>query len=67
MNAPVPPAADGQIDSLKAPSQFPGGFGAGFSGQPESSVDQPDITQDTLQSGENQTASSSLKKVKLAF
>ncbi|XP_075877926.1 caprin-1a isoform X2 [Nelusetta ayraudi] len=50
MNAPVPPTADGQIDSLKQPSQFPGGYGSGFSGQAESSVDQPDITQDTLQS-----------------
>lgn len=64
MNAPVPPTADGQIDSLKQPSQFPGGYGSGFSGQAETSVDQPDITQDTLQSGESRAASSCLKCVK---
>lgn len=52
MSAPVPPATDGQVDSLKQPSQFPGGYGQGFSSQSESTVDQPDIPQDTLQSGE---------------
>lgn len=51
MNAPVPPATDGQVDSLKQPGQFPGGYGQGFSSQSESTVDQPDIPQDTLQSG----------------
>lgn len=52
MNAPVPPATDGQADPLKQPSQFPGGYGQGFSNQSESTVDQPDIAQETLQSGE---------------
>ncbi|XP_070833548.1 caprin-1a isoform X2 [Chaetodon trifascialis] len=50
MNAPVPPATDGQADPLKQPSQFPGGYGQGFSSQPESVVDQADIPQETLQS-----------------
>ncbi|XP_041791696.1 caprin-1a isoform X2 [Chelmon rostratus] len=50
MNAPVPPATDGQADPLKQPSQFPGGYGQGFSSQSESVVDQPDIPQETLQS-----------------
>ncbi|XP_034433696.1 caprin-1a isoform X2 [Hippoglossus hippoglossus] len=50
MNAPVPPATEGQADPLKQPSQFPGGYGQGFSSQPESTVNQPDIPQDTLQS-----------------
>lgn len=53
MNAPVPPATDGQVDSLKQPSQFPGGYGQGFSSQSESTVNQPDIPQETLQSGED--------------
>lgn len=59
MNAPVPPAADGQIDSLKQASQFPSGYGSGFSSQAESSVEQPDISQDTLQPGESRAASNS--------
>nr|XP_046244412.1 caprin-1a isoform X2 [Scatophagus argus] len=50
MNAPVPPSTDGQGDPLKQPSQFPGGYGQGFSSQSESTVDQPDIPQETLQS-----------------
>lgn len=50
LNAPVPPATDGQADPLKQPSQFPGGYGQGFSSQSESTVDQPDIPQETLQS-----------------
>ncbi|XP_056269334.1 caprin-1a isoform X1 [Pseudoliparis swirei] len=50
LNAPVPPATDGQADPLKQPSQFPGGYGQGFSSQSESTGDQPDIPQDTLQS-----------------
>lgn len=66
MNAPVPPSTDGQVDSLKQPSQFPGGYGPGFSSQPESSVDQPDITQDPLQSGEARAFSGFLKYIKLA-
>uniref|UniRef100_A0A671UEF1 Cell cycle associated protein 1a n=1 Tax=Sparus aurata TaxID=8175 RepID=A0A671UEF1_SPAAU len=52
MNAPVPPVTDGQADPLKQPSQFPGGYGPGFSSQSESTVDQPEIPQETLQSGE---------------
>ncbi|XP_019954327.1 caprin-1a isoform X1 [Paralichthys olivaceus] len=50
MNAPVPPATEGQADPLKQPSQFPGGYGQAFSSQSESTVNQPDIPQDTLQS-----------------
>ncbi|XP_069030278.1 caprin-1a isoform X3 [Embiotoca jacksoni] len=51
MNAPVPPSTDGQADPLKQPSQFPGGYGQGFSSQPENPlVDQPDIPQERLQS-----------------
>ncbi|XP_075965976.1 caprin-1a isoform X3 [Anarhichas minor] len=50
LNAPVPPATDGQADPLKQPSQFPGGYGQGFSSQSESATDQPDIPQETLQS-----------------
>ncbi|XP_077941307.1 caprin-1a isoform X1 [Gasterosteus aculeatus] len=50
LNAPVPPATDGQADPLKQPGQFPGGYGQGFSSQSESTVDQPDIPQETLQS-----------------
>ncbi|CAJ1049708.1 caprin-1a isoform X1 [Xyrichtys novacula] len=50
MNAPVPPSTDGPADPLKQPSQFPGGYGPGFSSQSESVVDQPDIPQETLQS-----------------
>lgn len=66
MNAPVPPSTDGQVDSLKQPSQFPGGYGPGFSSQPESSVDQPDITQDPLQSGDPRAFPGCLKYIKLA-
>ncbi len=62
MNAPVPPATDGQADPMKPPSQFPGGFGQGFSSQPESTVDQPDIPQETLQSGEGRALSGGLSK-----
>ncbi|XP_053171980.1 caprin-1a isoform X2 [Scomber japonicus] len=50
LNAPVPPATDGQADPLKQPSQFPGGYGQGFTSQSENTVDQPDIPQETLQS-----------------
>lgn len=50
--APVPPASDGPVDSLKQPSQFPGGYGQGFGSQAERTVDQADIPQETLQSGE---------------
>ncbi|XP_035855461.1 caprin-1a isoform X3 [Sander lucioperca] len=49
LNAPVPPATDGQADPLKQLSQFPGGYGPGFSSQSECTVDQPDIPQETLQ------------------
>uniref|UniRef100_H2V528 Cell cycle associated protein 1a n=1 Tax=Takifugu rubripes TaxID=31033 RepID=H2V528_TAKRU len=48
--APVPPASDGPVDSLKQPSQFPGGYGQGFGSQAERTVDQADIPQETLQS-----------------
>lgn len=51
MNAPVPPATDGQADALKH-SQFASGYGQGYTSQSESPVDQPDIPQETLQSGE---------------
>ncbi|XP_008279577.1 caprin-1-like isoform X1 [Stegastes partitus] len=50
LNAPVPPATDGQADPLKQPSQFPGGYGQGFSSQAENTVEQPDIPQERLQS-----------------
>lgn len=53
MNAPVPSASDGQadqVDPLKQPSQFPGGYGASFSSQSDGSVEQPDIPQEALQS-----------------
>lgn len=63
MNAPVPPATDGQVDSLKQPSQFPGGYGQGFSSQSESTVDQPDIPQETLQSGEGRALAHTLNKL----
>lgn len=56
MNAPIPPAPDGPIDSLKQPSQFPGGYGQGFSCQSEQTVDQADIPQEALQSGEGNIA-----------
>lgn len=52
MNVPVPPASDGPVDSLKQPSQFSGGYGQGFGSQTERTVDQADIAQETLQSGE---------------
>uniref|UniRef100_A0A665WHF6 Cell cycle associated protein 1a n=1 Tax=Echeneis naucrates TaxID=173247 RepID=A0A665WHF6_ECHNA len=55
LNAPVPPATESQTDPLKQPSQFPGGYGQGFGNQSESTVDQPDIPQETLQSGEAYT------------
>lgn len=55
MNAPVPPVTDGQSDPLKQPSQFPGGYGPGFNSQSESTVDQPEIPQEPLQSGEGTT------------
>ncbi|XP_028257224.1 caprin-1a isoform X2 [Parambassis ranga] len=50
MNAPVPPTTDSQADPLKQPNQYPGGYGQGFSSQSESTVDQPDIPQERLQS-----------------
>ncbi|XP_032370779.1 caprin-1a isoform X3 [Etheostoma spectabile] len=49
LNAPVPPSTDGQADPLKQLSQFPSGYGQGFSSQSECTVDQPDIPQETLQ------------------
>ncbi|KAG7453827.1 hypothetical protein JOB18_018752 [Solea senegalensis] len=50
LSAPVPSATEGQADPLKQSSQFPGGYGQGFSSQSESTVDQADIPQETLQS-----------------
>lgn len=52
MNAPVPPPTDGQPDSLKQSSQFPGGYSQGFNSQSENSVEQPEIPQERLPSGE---------------
>lgn len=52
LNAPVPPT--NEADSLKQ-NQFPGGYGQGFSSQAEHSLEEPDIQQDTLQSGERGT------------
>lgn len=52
LNAPIPPATEGQAEPLKQPAQFPGGYGQGFNVQSESAVVQPDIPQETLQSGE---------------
>lgn len=54
--APVPPASDGPVDSLKQPGQFPGGYGQAFGSQAERTVDQADIPQETLQSGEGSNA-----------
>ncbi|XP_058486305.1 caprin-1a isoform X2 [Solea solea] len=50
LSAPVPSATEGQADPLKQSSQFPGGYGQGFSSQSESTVEQADIPQETLQS-----------------
>ncbi|XP_033966666.1 caprin-1a isoform X2 [Pseudochaenichthys georgianus] len=50
LNAPIPPATEGQAEPLKQPAQFPGGYGQGFNVQSESAVVQPDIPQETLQS-----------------
>lgn len=52
MNAPVPPPTDGQADALKQSSQFPGGYGQGFTSQSENTVEQPEMPQERLQSGE---------------
>ncbi|XP_021165251.2 caprin-1a isoform X6 [Fundulus heteroclitus] len=51
MNAPVPPPTDGQTDALKQSGQFPGGYGPGFTSQSESTVEQPEMPQERLQSG----------------
>ncbi|XP_024150549.1 caprin-1a isoform X3 [Oryzias melastigma] len=50
MNAPVPPASDGQGDQLKQSSQFAGGYRAGFHSQTESASEQPDLPKERLQS-----------------
>ncbi|XP_017159607.1 caprin-1a isoform X3 [Poecilia reticulata] len=50
INAPVPPSTDGQADSLKQSSQFPGGYGQGFTSQSENTVEQPEMPQERLQS-----------------
>lgn len=67
LNAPVPPATDGQADPLKQPSQFPGGYGPGFSSQSESAVEQPDIPQETLQSGEVRTLAGCISLYQAAY
>lgn len=56
MNAPIPPAPEGPIDSLKQPNQFPGGYGQSFSGQSERTGDQAELPQEPLQSGEGKIA-----------
>lgn len=53
MNAPVPPATDVQADALKQSGQFPGGYGQGFNSQSENTVEQPEMPQERLQSGES--------------
>ncbi|XP_008308288.1 caprin-1-like isoform X1 [Cynoglossus semilaevis] len=50
LNAPVPPSSEGQADPLKQPTQYPGGYGQGFTSQSDSTVDLPEIPQETLQS-----------------
>lgn len=50
MSTPVPPARESPVESLKQASQFPGGYTPGFSSQQENKVDQPEISQQTLQS-----------------
>ncbi|KAM4743646.1 caprin-1a isoform 4-T4 [Anableps anableps] len=50
MNAPVPPPTDGPADALKQSSQFPGGYGQGFTSQSENTVEQPEMPQERLQS-----------------
>ncbi|RVE74462.1 hypothetical protein OJAV_G00022490 [Oryzias javanicus] len=50
LNAPVPPASEGQGDQLKQSSQFAGGYRAGFHSQTESASEQPDLPKERLQS-----------------
>ncbi|XP_034047217.1 caprin-1a isoform X5 [Thalassophryne amazonica] len=50
MNVPVQSVSDGHAEPLKQPSQFSSGFGQSFISQTENAVDQPDISQETLQS-----------------
>lgn len=50
MSTPAPPARESPVETLKQPSQFPGGYTQGFSSQQENKVDQPEISQQTLQS-----------------
>lgn len=50
MSTPVPPARESPVEALKQASQFSGGYTQGFSSQQENKVDQPDISQQTLQS-----------------
>ncbi|XP_061743571.1 caprin-1-like isoform X3 [Nerophis ophidion] len=49
MNTSTPPST-GHADPLKQPGQFSGGYGQGFSGQSDNTVDQPEAPQETLQS-----------------
>lgn len=50
MSTPVPPARESPVEALKQASQFPGGYTQGFSNQQESKVEQPEISQQTIQS-----------------
>uniref|UniRef100_A0A8C6SD25 Cell cycle associated protein 1a n=1 Tax=Neogobius melanostomus TaxID=47308 RepID=A0A8C6SD25_9GOBI len=50
MTTPVPPARESPVEALKQSSQFPGGYTQAFSNQQENKVDQPEISQQTLQS-----------------
>ncbi|KAG7247419.1 hypothetical protein CRUP_005150, partial [Coryphaenoides rupestris] len=51
MNAPVPSAGEGQPEPLKQPAQFPSGYAQGFSSPAELTVEQADMPQEALQSG----------------
>lgn len=50
LTTPVPPARESPVEALKQASQFPGGYTQGYSSQQENKVDQPEISQQTLQS-----------------
>lgn len=50
MSTPVPPARESPVEALKQASQFPGGYTQGFSNQQENKVEQPEISQQTIQS-----------------
>lgn len=50
LSTQVPPARESPVEALKQVSQFPGGYTQGFSSQQENKTDQPEISQQTLQS-----------------